>query len=1325
MSEFFQMEDSFEVLRSLGEGAAGKTFLVRSNRNPDQIFALKTFQDFSGSLELKASFERECEVLEKLEHPHLARVFQHGQQKDQLFFTSEYVEGSDFITAARKLDWNAIFILIVQAAWALDYLHEQGFIHRDLKPSNLLVGRVHQINQAGELERLQLKIIDFGLAFKRGESSRQEIVGTLPYIAPEILKKEAWSPQADLYSLGVILYEVAVGRLPFEIRGQFSKYLQQLSHQQIDLFPLQEWGTPKGIVEIISGLLKLNPHERISKASRIIEILNREESEKFSLEYPKYPESISQKVQTDKAGALAAEDRNKNAREVVHKVREFAQKGQKEEGLKWVAYYLPQVSEWKNPDFVEGFYRNAIYFKIEAGEFLEAKKLLEEFSSHRVFRGEFLLEFYLLKINLAYREGNVAEAEQEANQIPSSLLEKASPDQFARFYNYLALLAKTKKCWKEASDYFEKASLAAQRAQRPDLELSLLLNGAGLLLDRGEWKKSYELYQKAIPLAEKLKHETHLAYLYHNLGNLYLIFGRWNEAGHVLSQSLQLAQEQNLRPLMAYNFNLLIQTEEGKGNWEKVKHIIDQSLAFSEELGDSQPILQAQLEKAYFEWRQKNDSAYIQSLQGLKEKAQKFHQSFYLIQADWLEARYEISKDLPDKKEVLPRLEKIKKEASENNLLRDLWQVWADEGSLYQKIHEKGKAIEAYHQALKILDRIQEKIPKEFHESFWRDRKKEKIKRTLIELEDSSAEDQITSHEIGFTFNENDSKEEVFMDLTYPSEDKPEKLKAAPKLSFQKWVEINRRLLTQNQIGLILDEILDDAISITDAERGFVIYSDAQELDVKSCRNIDGEVLKGEDEKFSYTIAQEVMRKGEAVTIFDAQKDERFSGAKSVLALKIRSVLCIPLRTGLKTVGLVYLDNRFREGIFQREHLPLVEALTDQASLALEHARLNLENQQKIEELKKSNELIEKLNKRLERDLGETTANLDVMRESLKRQNEEISLRYTYDKIIGESSKIKNVLKKLDRVVDSNMSVFIHGESGTGKELVAQAIHFNGLRKDKPFIAENCTALPETLLESELFGHVQGAFTGADKNKVGLFELANHGTLFLDEVGDMPLSMQAKLLRVLQEGEVRQVGGKDYRKVDVRIITASNKDLKQLVAEGKFRQDLYYRINVMQIDLPPLRERKEDIPLLLDYFMEQETQKIGQLKPKMRKDALKILMNYDWPGNIRELLNEVIRLTSLGGEVEIHSISNHIVEKVEQGEQGLLNKGLDGMLGLVEKKAIIEAMQKARGNKVKAAKFLKIGRRTLYAKLDLYKIDSELGKNAIFMAKPKASKLIS
>jgi two-component system response regulator AtoC len=331
---------------------------------------------------------------------------------------------------------------------------------------------------------------------------------------------------------------------------------------------------------------------------------------------------------------------------------------------------------------------------------------------------------------------------------------------------------------------------------------------------------------------------------------------------------------------------------------------------------------------------------------------------------------------------------------------------------------------------------------------------------------------------------------------------------------------------------------------------------------------------------------------------------------------------------------------------------------------------------------------------------------------SLIKENEYLlnRLQQTYDftNMIGKTDKIQELFKLVKDVAATNTTVLIRGESGTGKELIANAIHYNSPRVKRPFVKVNCGVLAESLLESELFGHVRGAFTGAIKDKIGRFELANGGTLFLDEIGDISLNMQLKLLRVLQEGEFERVGGTETLKVDVRIIAATNKDLEKAMEEGKFRQDLYYRLNVIPIEVPPLRERKEDIKYLVYYFMEKFNKIYGKNITEIDPKAMILMENYQYPGNIRELENLIERIIVLDkkGSIKTSDLPAYIraAEMEEISEDFDLEKGLSYLVENYERKLIVNALEKNGFNKFQTAKQLQMNRSTFLSKLKKYGI---------------------
>lgn len=327
------------------------------------------------------------------------------------------------------------------------------------------------------------------------------------------------------------------------------------------------------------------------------------------------------------------------------------------------------------------------------------------------------------------------------------------------------------------------------------------------------------------------------------------------------------------------------------------------------------------------------------------------------------------------------------------------------------------------------------------------------------------------------------------------------------------------------------------------------------------------------------------------------------------------------------------------------------------------------------------------------------------VRSHLTHLESQVRERYRFDRIIGRSPAMHRVFQIIERVAQTDASVLISGRTGTGKELVAHAIHYNSPRASKPFVDINCSALPEQLIESELFGHQKGAFTGATETKKGLFETANGGTIFLDEIQAFKLELQSKLLRALQEKEIRQVGGRENKEIDVRVLAATNQDIVEAVRKGEFREDLFYRLNVVNIYLPELKDRREDIPLLIDHFLERHAEKNDQEPRHFSNEAMRLLLTSEWPGNVRELENAVEHAIAIAIEpsLKISDLPPQI--SGQAGEMGSSEPPVDARtLAQVERRQILRILEETGGNHVRAAEILGIDRRTLYRKLDKYKV---------------------
>jgi Nif-specific regulatory protein len=427
------------------------------------------------------------------------------------------------------------------------------------------------------------------------------------------------------------------------------------------------------------------------------------------------------------------------------------------------------------------------------------------------------------------------------------------------------------------------------------------------------------------------------------------------------------------------------------------------------------------------------------------------------------------------------------------------------------------------------------------------------------------------------------------------------------------------------------------------------------------------------------SVFRKVVSERAAVVAADAPRDVGTS--ESLMGAQIRSTLGIPLWKGAEILGVIQVDNREATGVLTSNDLDVMAVLAQNASLAVANARVTKRLRAAEERLRKENAFLK--GKEQERRTG------------VKKDGA--------PEIIGNSAPMKQLLQQLEKVVNTRVTVLIEGETGVGKELVAASVHYRSNRRERLFVGQNCAAMPETLLESELFGHRKGAFTGAHEDKRGLFEVADGGTLFLDEVTEMPLSLQSKLLRVLQEGEIRAIGATQEKKVNVRIVAATNRNLEKEVAEGRFREDLYYRLKVFPLRVPPLRERREDIPLIASHFLQRFAAEFGKPAGGFSQQAMELLQSYDWPGNVRELQNEVQRLViqlDTGGFVTPDLLSPRVRQVEGMIERVRPTKGtLKEMMDQVERWLLIEALREHGNNKTAAAKALGITREGLHKKL--------------------------
>jgi transcriptional regulator with GAF, ATPase, and Fis domain len=483
-------------------------------------------------------------------------------------------------------------------------------------------------------------------------------------------------------------------------------------------------------------------------------------------------------------------------------------------------------------------------------------------------------------------------------------------------------------------------------------------------------------------------------------------------------------------------------------------------------------------------------------------------------------------------------------------------------------------------------------------------------------------------------------------------------------LALETLVRFSERLLGAVDLARLLDELLDACLEVTHADKGFLILLEDGEMTVRSARNVARETIENALSRVSDSIIQRVVELRRSIVVADALHDAEWSGSSSVVNLKLCSVMCAPLMQKGDVFGVIYLGNDNVVSLFDDRALEALTVFSAQASLLVQNAML-------VDSLRRENV---------------------ALKEAVQSKQ--------YGDLIGAGASMREVYRRIEKVAATDISVLVCGETGTGKEVVAREIHRRSPRANGPFVAVNCGAIPETLLESELFGHVKGAFTGAVATRVGRFQAAHGGTLFLDEIGEMPPALQVKILRALQDRAVTKVGDTRPEPVDIRVIAATNKVLEDEIKKGNFREDLYYRLHVVKIDLPPLRQRGEDLVVIARWFVQKYAKEFGARVRGFTPGAIVAMRKYAWPGNIRELENRVKKAVVLADRALVSAEDLDLRPEI-----------LEPILPLAQakeeyqKRYINEVLARNGGNRTKTAKDLDVDPRTIFRHLE--KLEAE------------------
>ncbi|MEW5807446.1 MAG: sigma 54-interacting transcriptional regulator [Acidobacteriota bacterium] len=821
-------------------------------------------------------------------------------------------------------------------------------------------------------------------------------------------------------------------------------------------------------------------------------------------------------------------------------------------------------------------------------------------------------------------------------------------------FNNLGIIYKKMNMRKEAIECYERC-LVIEKETGNKFNMAITKHNLSELYKmETNYERSLSSILEAINFAEHLGNISSQAFYSNNTGDIYQHIGRFEDSKRFHKKAFELSKECGDRTQEAYSLLSLAGDYILEENIGEAKSLIEEAFQISEQLKNSRIRFKGLLHLMKASNAEKDFS----------KTKRSYHEIIRLMGKSLLDAEelceakilYAVAlKEARESEKASKTFMEALKIAEEKEMKEKMLLANYHLGMISLDGKDSLKARDYLIRSREILDNISSTFKsKELMESYLNHPERKKI----IEQSEQYKEGQV---------------------MTEPTQSG--EIKAPPAKMLATLYEIVQLINSILDPDELLEKLMDLTIETVKAERGLIILVDESsgEMSIKVARNLEKETIK-DASRYSQSIVKEAGA-GKSILTLDAINDSRFKKSKSVSLYKIHSLMCVPMKIKERVIGTVYLDSRKSGPFFTHDDLAFVEALANHAAIAIEKAQLYVK-------LKIENALLKDVAHKI----------------------------YKFDNIIGKSQEMKRVFSMIERVMESSLPVLIIGESGTGKELVARAIHFNGPRRNNIFLSENCSAISETLLESELFGHVRGSFTGAISDRKGLFELASHGTLFLDEIGDMSLSMQSKLLRALQEGEIRPIGSKKIIKVNPRIISASHMDLKRLIDEGKFREDLYYRLNVIQINIPPLRDRKTDIPMLVEHFLGKAAIEKRVKAIRIDDEVLSLFIKYRWPGNVRELENTINRLSLIATENyidmkvlksdrELYATITASYSKQDQREEP--TRRTTEKIGSIrdkEKEMIVTALGEARGNKLEAARILGISRATIFRKIREYGI---------------------